>query len=374
MTRRRSEIIISVMRRRTLLYATACAAVVLFFLNGILWFALMDGDDPPPIKDPRIAMVPPSDVCTAVDVVYTWVNGSDPAHQASLKLFNRKWDAGFREYGVLKYSMRSVEKFMPWARDIVLVTNGQVPSWVNLSAPHFRLITHDEIFPRKSDLPTFNSNAIEAHLHKIPGLAPCIVYLNDDMFLANYISKDLFIDSHSGAQKLVLSEGYIAPMEEKMRSNLWHRSVGTSNELISKFYYPNATKVVPHRYVGHVCYFMRKDILDVMYTRWKTEFDRTSTHRFRNGDDTAVPFIQSAVALEEYGGVRTTDVHGMYGTWTPTKANNDAFWKRLWSNSPHCACMNDGLDSTKESQDEIARLQDLFSAVLPKPSRIERKI
>ena len=131
-------------------------------------------------------------ICTAVDVVYTWVNGTDPEHKKLLKKFGKSWDGGYREYGVLKYSIRTVEKFMPWVRNIVIVTNGQVPTWANTSSPRLRIVTHKEIFPYPDDdLPTFNSNAIEAHLHKIPGLAPCYLYLNDDMFLGAPIPKNL---------------------------------------------------------------------------------------------------------------------------------------------------------------------------------------
>ncbi|KAH3767247.1 sugar phosphotransferase [Pelomyxa schiedti] len=341
-----------------------CVAVfvVAFFTCNILFIktfmAIPDGPEQP-------------DICTEVDVVYTWVNGSDPAHSALLKKYNKKWDGGYREYGVLKYSIRSIEKFMPWARNIIIVTNGQVPTWANLSAPRFRIVTHEEIFPDTSVLPTFNSNAIEAHLHKIPNLAPCILYLNDDMFLANHITKDLFIDPNNGRQKIFVSPGYRAPMPDKMEKNIWHRSVGNSNSLINSYYHPDATKVVKHPYVGHVCYFMRKDILDLMYARWKPRFDSTSTHKFRHGNDTAIPFMHAAVAMEEFGAYQSSDVYGMFGKWHPAESENTQFWNSVWRNRPHCVCINDGLDSSSNSIQEIDRLQDLFEEHLPTPSRAE---
>ena len=135
---------------------------------------------------------PPSktQVCTEVDVVYTWVNGSDPVHRKLMtKYGGGGWDGGYRDYGVIRYSIRSVEKFMPWVRNIIIVTNGQVPNWANTSSPKLRIVSHDQIFQNKDDLPTFNSNAIEANLHNIPGLAPCFLYLNDDMFVGMPIKK-----------------------------------------------------------------------------------------------------------------------------------------------------------------------------------------
>lgn len=40
--------------------------------------------------------------------------------------------------------MRAVEKFLPWTRDIILVTNGQFPAWSKTKATHYRLVTHDQ--------------------------------------------------------------------------------------------------------------------------------------------------------------------------------------------------------------------------------------
>ena len=76
----------------------------------------------------------------------------------------------FSDFNQLKYSLRSIEMYAPWIRNIFIVTNGQKPSWVNIDHPRISIITHSEIFEDKSDLPTFNSMAIEVHLHKIPGL------------------------------------------------------------------------------------------------------------------------------------------------------------------------------------------------------------
>ena len=68
-----------------------------------------------------------------------------------------------------------------------------------------------------------------------------------------------FFDSH-GNLKLHMSMGYVAPMAKKMKRNLWHRSVGHTNDLINGYYYPNSKTVVKHKYVSHTCYFMRKDV------------------------------------------------------------------------------------------------------------------
>lgn len=48
----------------------------------------------------------------------------------------------FADNDQLKYSLRSIELYAPWIRNIYLVTNGQVPTWLNVSHPQIHLITH----------------------------------------------------------------------------------------------------------------------------------------------------------------------------------------------------------------------------------------
>ena len=37
----------------------------------------------------------------------------------------------FLDFDQLRYSLRSIEQFAPWIRHIYIVTNGQVPNWLN---------------------------------------------------------------------------------------------------------------------------------------------------------------------------------------------------------------------------------------------------
>jgi hypothetical protein len=67
----------------------------------------------------------------------------------------------------LRYSLRSLERFAPWVRHVYLVTNGQIPYWLDLENPRLTIVTHDQIFPNLSHLPTFSSPAIESHIHRL---------------------------------------------------------------------------------------------------------------------------------------------------------------------------------------------------------------
>jgi hypothetical protein len=135
-----------------------------------------------------------------IDVVYTWVNGADPEHQAKRAACLPKQPdihesaleaARFRDNNELIYSLRALEQFAPWVRKVILVTDNQVPAWLRRDHPKIRIVDHKEFIPEKY-LPTFNSHVIEAYLHKVPDLAEHYIYLNDDVFLARPCSRTDF--------------------------------------------------------------------------------------------------------------------------------------------------------------------------------------
>lgn len=110
----------------------------------------------------------------------------------------------FEDNEELRYSLRSIERHAPWVRHIFIVTNGQIPSWLNLDSPRVSIITHQDIFQNVSHLPTFSSPAIETHIHRIPGLSQKFIYMNDDVMFGKDVWPDDFF-SHSKGQKVYLT-------------------------------------------------------------------------------------------------------------------------------------------------------------------------
>ena len=110
----------------------------------------------------------------------------------------------FADNDELKYSLRSVDKYAPWIRKIFIVTNGQIPSWINLDHPRIKIVTHEELFVNKSHLPTYSSPAIETHIHRIKGLSKKFIYMNDDVFFGDFVWPDDFY-THAKGQKLYLT-------------------------------------------------------------------------------------------------------------------------------------------------------------------------
>ena len=135
---------------------------------------------------------------TPIDIVYTWVNGGDIDYQKLIKKYAKTYSDNNPEryrdiYSLLKYSLRSVEKYAHWIRDIYILTlRPQIPDWLNTSHPRIKIVHHDEII-EKQYLPTFSCNVIDSYLHKVPNDSDYLLYLNDDFLFGRECFKEDFI-------------------------------------------------------------------------------------------------------------------------------------------------------------------------------------
>lgn len=137
-----------------------------------------------------------------VDLVYTWVDGRDQKwiseftkaiREKNLKFEKRDVLNRFVDVEELRYSLRSVEKNLPWIRYIFIVTWAhQRPYWIDLNHSKLKFISQSEIFPDNFSLPTFNSKSIDLQIYKIPGLSEHFIYSNDDMYFLNRLKKSDF--------------------------------------------------------------------------------------------------------------------------------------------------------------------------------------
>lgn len=147
-----------------------------------------------------------------IDVVYTWVNNEDPEWRERME--NNRCssttyaayatdEARFSNHDELYYSVLSVLKYMPWVRHMYIVTDNQIPPWLDkINSSKISIVDHkdiiDEVF-----LPTFNSHVIEAHLHKIINLAEHFIYFNDDVFVGRPLLPSHFFKSNGIASLFV---------------------------------------------------------------------------------------------------------------------------------------------------------------------------
>lgn len=134
----------------------------------------------------------------SIDFVMPWVDGADAEWRRLRNSYVKDKavikEAQYRDWDILKYWFRSVEKYAPWVNKIHFVTCGQIPSWLKTDHPKLNCVNHSDYIPEEY-LPTFSANTIELNFHRIPDLAEHFVYFNDDMFLnAPVAPSDFFVN------------------------------------------------------------------------------------------------------------------------------------------------------------------------------------
>ena len=233
-----------------------------------------------------------------VDIVYTWVDGSD-------KKWLSKKEATLNKYGVfhkssdvsgekrfankeeLKYSLRSIEKYCSWVRNIYLVTDNQTPHWLNFNNNNLKIIDHKDLFCDKSHLPTFNSNAIEMRLHHINGLSDSFLSLNDDFFVGRPTNKNDFFYENGlpkifigrSLSKIKLRIRFRFPFLKKMNSHA--SALSNSRRLIFEKY-----NLLINQNLTHSVKSLNKKYLYEIEDLFSKQCNKTLKNQFRDSSDT----------------------------------------------------------------------------------------
>ncbi|KAF9290434.1 Xanthine phosphoribosyltransferase 1 [Mortierella alpina] len=304
--------------------------------------------------DPNLTEIEGSSL--RIDVVYTWVNGSDPKLQSIkqeyedasplFKAFRasrhtkralenehdtqagnhvvhrtegatrtkRETDQTanrFRDMDELKYSVRSVaqyaagmfEKIYILATKVELETNEcQEPAWLNQTAARgvLEMVQHDMTFENTAFLPTFNSLAIESQMHHIPGLSDVFLYLNDDVFLGTQMrAADVWTPLYGFVfhfePSLLVPPTILDSPENAIAIGEWN-SLQYSNYLLSKQFGPRYRP-----YLAHVPHVLSVPMLQEIQSLWPEDFKNTSSHRFRGegqAKDVQVSFLLAHYVME----------------------------------------------------------------------------
>ncbi len=134
-----------------------------------------------------------------IDFVLMWVDGNDPEWQKEKNKYSPKSNADgsiyrYRDFGLLKYWFRGVEKYAPWVNKIYFITWGHIPDWLDTTNKKLVIVNHKDYIPEKY-LPTFSANTIEDNLFRIKDLSENFVLFNDDLYIINKTSPEDFFEN-----------------------------------------------------------------------------------------------------------------------------------------------------------------------------------
>ena len=224
-----------------------------------------------------------------IDVVYTWVDGSDPAWQRayddalaaagrlSTEAANRSRYANRDE---LRYSMRSLWWNADFFRHVFLVTAGQRPDWL-ADHPRLTVVDHRELLSA-DELPTFNSHAIEARLHRIESLGEHYLYLNDDFFVTRPLDATAFF-APNGIAHIALSSAPIPPGPASEDDLPVDAAAKNGRDLLVE-----ALGYAPSRKLAHAPYPQIASVVREIEERFGDLLDTTAAARFRSPADVSL--------------------------------------------------------------------------------------
>lgn len=316
------------------------------------------------------------DVDVPVDVVYTWVDDTDPKWRerrdhAKLAAGIRaeggadSGDVRFRNRDELRYSLRSLAMYAPWVRNIYLVTDNQTPSWLNTTHPGIKVVNHREIFDDPELLPTFNSHAIESQLHRIEGLAEHFLYFNDDVFLGRPVTPRSFFDSN-GKALFFRSPTAVPPSELAEDDEGYFAAAKNNRTLLQRKFGRTAT----HSFL-HAPHPLRRSVLAEIAEKFPDEIARTAGSRFRATTD-----LSMASSLHHHYGYLTGSSSG--GSITSSFVNAGHYThhtrlSRLLATRSHSVfCIGESANAEVPADEQDRVLRAFLNAYFPVSSPFER--
>lgn len=327
-----------------------------------------------------------------IDAVVLWVDGSDPEWRKEKAKYEGTFcetstdDCRFREWGVFKYWFRGIEKNLPWIRTVHLVTNGQLPDFINKECEKLHLVKHSDIMSAEH-LPTFNSRAIEMNIHRITGLSEHFIYFNDDTYVMQSMKESDFFK-----KGLPIYEGLESILQGRTTNGTYIHSILNCMAVINKHFRKydvlknNLTKFYNIRYGldnfrnlmllpwnAFGCFTNRHLPMPFLKSFYEQVWDAepeicqlTSSHRFKDYPDVNQ-------YLFRYWGIVTGQFypgHTNGYAFHLANADIDVVVKEILYGKNKMLCINDGI-GIQDLEVKVQRILDAFKNRFPSKCSFE---
>ena len=294
-----------------------------------------------------------------IDLVYLWVDGSDADWKAEMLKWKKTLsglssEGGFRDCRFsdnqeLKYSLRSVLVNAPWINNIYIVTNGQIPDWLNLDYSKIKIISHSQILPEDA-LPTFNSEAIEACICNIPGLSEYFLYSNDDMFINRPVTPDYFFDKNGKPIVRLVKQQWSL---EDINSNLYLQNIEYSIQQI-KLKFGKEYKYEP----SHNMDAYRKSYFLECKNEFLEQFNAVCYKKFRTPNSVQRHIVSLYMLSKKYAKLKKVDIHinckkkELENIYLPIM-QEDKMKNAIYLHNPVLMCINDDENTIFEDRKNL---------------------
>ncbi|MFV9425441.1 stealth family protein [Microbacterium sp. S1037] len=294
----------------------------------------------------------PKEFVGDIDMVFSWVDGSSSEFQRQRAARMQGYVVGdgddnaarYRQVDELRYALRSVHMYAPWVRRIFIATDSPTPEWL-ADHPKVTIVRSEEFFADPSVLPTHNSHAVEAQLHRIPGLAEHFLYSNDDMFFGRPVTPELFF-SGGGVSRFVESGIRIGSGAPHVDRSGHDNGLRVNRALLKERFGRVITLDLEHCATP-----LRRSVAFELEQEFAEDYARTAASRFRSATDISVTnSLYHYYALATGRAVVTTEPRTRYVQ--TTQLDSLRTMERLVSRrDTDMFCLNDG--SVPEIPEEV---------------------
>lgn len=329
-----------------------------------------------------------------IDFVVTWVDGGDKEWRNEKQKYtlsgnNDDREERYRDWDILRYWFRGVEKYAPWVRKIHFVTWGHLPKWLETDNPKLHIVNHKDYMP-KDILPVFNCNPIEIFMHKIEGLSENFVYFNDDIFLLKEVKETDFFRDGKPCDMLAFQPVVSNPANPVMSYLYLNNSVVLSKHFNKR----ENVRRQPRKYfhIGYPPLYFFYNMLELafpLYTGFYTvhgpmpfckktfeelwEIERevlleTGTHRFRNDRDVTLYLFREWQKLS--GNFVAKNVQRKF-KYFELDNSNKRLKEVIRRQKAKIICINDANEYI-EYERVKNELAEVFDSILPKKSSFEK--
>ena len=302
-----------------------------------------------------------------IDLVYLWVNGNDPKWlKKQQRYLNKSIDINgrYEDNQELKYSLRSVDQHLPWIRKIFIVTDDQIPEFLDTKNPKIQIIDHKDLLP-ETILPTFNTSVLEYFIHKIPDLSEHFLYANDDMFVNANLTPSFFFEK--GIPIIRMKYNPLIRIKTTLKKKLNMKI--NNHRLAVENAYTIFNKKFRHFYPisshHNIDAFLKSNYKTVVEDVFNEELAATFHHRFRNKTNiqriliSYYSLFKKAGILKYIGGKESCQI----------RVHKTDYGKYLQKYTPKLFCLNDTEFATDEHRAQIA---PFLNALFPNKSSFEK--
>ncbi|KAI0768964.1 hypothetical protein BD413DRAFT_478467 [Trametes elegans] len=271
-----------------------------------------------------------------MDVLWTWVNGTDPLFAAAKQRAVDRYAPDdpfrpikknnparmFRDHDELRHSVRSVlDNFRPYTRHFRILTSdfdypdqdayhqtfphpgaghwrlGLQPQWLESSdSPQWQdgdiqlSLTHHAHFFQPYHDTNFNSYAIESQFSHLQDVSESFIYMNDDFYMLKPLTPASFYTSPYGTVLRMDPTLQVSPKRPHSLIQGEWRSMGESNWLLS-----NRFGARKRPYIVHEAKAVSFSMLQELALVWPGALNETATHAFRETEAGRGDFYQMFV-------------------------------------------------------------------------------